>query len=291
MRAVNDARDIRTIGLVVHPKRQIDGALATVHEWAERNGASVGQVEVNGQHRTVADPVAADAVDVILAVGGDGTALAALHAGARASRPVLGVACGSIGALTSVHADRVEWALGEVAAGRFDLRRLPALAMGGDRFAINDAAIVRNGGGQVAAAVSVDGELYARVAGDGVVVSTARGSSAYTLAAGGPLLASGCDSFVITPLAPHGGSIPPLVVGGDSSIELDLDPGHGGMRLEIDGQASESSEARIEISQRSDYARLVTLGDDESLLTGLRRRGLVLDSPRATMREKRGTTS
>ena len=77
--------------------------------------------------------------------------------------------------------------------------------------AINDVVIVRGGPWQITVAIEIDGVLYARVSGDGVVVATPLGSSAYTIAAGGPILAPGAHGFVVTPLAPHGGSCPPLV--------------------------------------------------------------------------------
>ena len=68
--------------------------------------------------------------------------------------------------------------------------------------------------------MSVDDVLYAAVAGDGMVVATALGSSAYTMAAGGPILAAGAKGMAVTPLAPHGGSCPPLVAGMDSRLSL-----------------------------------------------------------------------
>ena len=92
---------------------------------------------------------------------------------------------------------------------------------------VNDVVIVRQGAGQVSAAVRVDGELFIRFAGDGLVIGTQLGSSAYTLAAGGPVLAPGGSGLVFTPLAPHGGCCPPLVAGPESRLEIELDPGHG----------------------------------------------------------------
>ena len=73
------------------------------------------------------------------------------------------------------------------------------------RTAVNDLVVVRQGAGQVIVAVRVDGELFIRFAGDGFVIGTPLGSSAYTLAAGGPMLAPGALGMVFTPLAPHGG--------------------------------------------------------------------------------------
>src|SRR5918993_2596286 len=101
------------IGLAVHPRRELDSALATVREWAERQGAAV--VQVASHERDVAPHGEVTACDLVIALGGDGTALAALHAAAPHDRPVLGVACGSLGALTATTAEDLDEALGSVA--------------------------------------------------------------------------------------------------------------------------------------------------------------------------------
>jgi NAD+ kinase len=278
------------IGLVVHPERKIDNALSAIHEWAERRGLRVGQVAVDGQNRRVADPIEPAECALIVAVGGDGTALAALHSGADVDSPVLGVACGSIGALTSVTADKVESALERVAEGDWRVHSLPALHVsdGNDSWvAINDLAVVRDGDGQLVTGILVDGEIYARVAGDGVIVATPIGSSAYTMAARGPLLTPTCENFVVTPIAAHGGSIPPLVLSGGNELGLELEPGFGGMRLEVDGRGKGSCAPKLTVELRKDYSTLVALDGGEAMIAGLRRRGLVLDSPRAKLREER----
>jgi NAD+ kinase len=278
------------IGLVVHPERDIDGALRAIGEWADARGVRVGQVPVEGQNRKVAERIEPADCELIVAVGGDGTALAALHAGAAASRPVLGVACGSIGALTSVTTDDVESALGQVAEGDWKPQSLPALEVKTDDFAgiaINDIAVVRDGDGQLVSSIFIDGQIYARVAGDGVIVTTPIGSSAYTMAARGPLLTPTCDNVAVTPLAPHGGSIPPLVLSGRNELTLDMQPGFGGMRLEVDGRGTASRATTVTVTRRAGYATLVTLEGGEAMIAGLRRRGLVLDSPRAKLRARR----
>lgn len=279
------------IGLVVHPKRDLDRALAAIQEWADGRGIRVGQVLVDGVDRRVADAIEPGDCDLIAAVGGDGTALAALHAGAASSRPVLGVACGSIGALTSIHADEVEHALGRVAEGDWIPRDLPALFVNDEWIALNDLAVVRDGNGQIVTEIQVDGQIYAAVAGDGVIVATPIGSSAYTMAAGGPLLTPTCDNFAITPLASHGGSVPPLILAGDNELTLDVEPGFGGMRLEVDGKRTDCTATVLTIRRHSRYATLVSLEGGEAMIAGLRKRELVLDSPRAKLRELREAES
>ena len=279
------------VGLVVHPRREIDAALAAIRAWASTRGVTLGQVAIPGQGRRVAEPIDVASCDVVLALGGDGTALAALHAAAPASRPVLGVACGSIGVLTSLQAGDLPAALEYLAAGNWARRALPALEIAagaaGPRFAINDFTAIRDGTGQVITAIRVDDELYARTAGDGLVVATPLGSSAYTMAAGGPILAPGVQAIVVTPLADHGGVAPPLVTGPDSRLSLSVEPGYGGSRFEIDGQETPMEAMEVTVKLRGEYASLINLADEEPVLTGLRRRGLVVDSPRILARDAR----
>ena len=134
----------------------------------------VVQLAAGDGRREVAPPGALQAGDLVVAMGGDGTVLTALRAAATTQAPVLGVACGSLGALSAVTADRFVDALGRVWAGDWTARSLPALAIdaayGADDWAINDLVVVRRGAGQLVAEVAVDGELYVRLAGSGWVV-------------------------------------------------------------------------------------------------------------------------
>jgi NAD+ kinase len=290
-----DARRLRQLGLVVHPRREIGTALAALKDWSAAHGVTVVQVPATGDERQLAEPGDPADCDLIVALGGDGTTLAAVHAAAPFEKAVLGVACGSLGALTAVGAGALRSALDRVDAGDWTPRRLPALEVdAGDaqpHWAVNDFVIVRQGAGQVSADVRVDRELFIRFAGDGLVVATALGSSAYTLAAGGPVLAPGGSGLVFTPLAPHGGCCPPLVAAPDSRLEIELEPGHGGARIELDGQIQDRVEPQIArtfaITLRSHHATLVALGGEEPMLSVLRRRGLLADSPRILARDGR----
>ncbi len=281
------------MGLVVHPRRELDSALETLREWSAAHGTDIVQVPAVGQDREVAPKGATEDCDLIVALGGDGTTLAAMRAAMPARKPVLGVACGSLGALTAVKAPDLDEALDRVASGDWIPRALPALEITGEsaHAGVNDLVIVRQGAGQVMAEVEVDGELYIRMAGDGLVIATPLGSSAYTMAAGGPILAPRAGGMVVTPLAPHGGCAPPLVTAADSILRVKLDPGNGGARLELDGQIEAIIDPRspqdLEVRLRPDLATLVSLGGEETMLAGLRRRRIVLDSPRILARDDR----
>ena len=276
MRAATPQR----VGLVVHPTRPVSDARATLERWAGEHG-----VELLG------DDFAAEHSDLIVALGGDGTVLAALRRAMPAGVPVLGVACGSLGALSAVSADELDTALRRFDAGDWRPRRLPALFAvatdGTSAWAVNDVVIDRRGSGQVAVDVTVDGELYARLAGDGLIVATAAGSSAYSMAAGGPLLAGGTQAFVCTPLAAHGGSTPPLVVPAAAAVSIEVHPGFAGFDVEIDGRRMELPGTRFGVALHPDKVTLVEFGPPSHGLEGLRRRGLVTDSPRVLARDDR----
>jgi NAD+ kinase len=286
---------VKRIGLVVHPRRQLDAPLAALRAWADGHDVALVQVPMAGVERVVAEPGEARDCDVILALGGDGTTLAALHAAARAQKPVLGVACGSLGALTATFADRIPDALDKFAAGDFERKRLPAIEVAGhpgETFvAINDVVVVRKGASQIAVGIDVDGDRFVGFAGDGIVIATPLGSSAYTLAAGGPVVAPGTDAMVLTALAPHGGTAPPLVVARGSDVTLTIGAGYYGARVEVDGHIQELDSLTLKLSWRRDYATLVTFEGAESFFAGLRRRGILADSPRMKARAARSVTS
>jgi NAD+ kinase len=280
------------IALVVHPTRPVDAALEILRPWAEEHGLEIVQLPVvTGEQRKVSPRGDVEPGDLLVALGGDGTVLSALRASAPANAPVLGVACGSLGALTAVPGDRLDEALERVRAGDWIARRLPALVVqpadAPDEWALNDFVVVRRGAGQLVAHVSVDGEPYVRLAGDGVIVASPLGSSAYSMAAGGPVLVGGTPAIVCTPVAMHGGSAPPLVVPASSSVRVEVHPGFAGFDVEIDGHTSPLQALDYRVSLRDERVTLVTLEERGLGLAGLRERRLITDSPRILARDDR----
>ncbi|TML99762.1 MAG: NAD(+)/NADH kinase [Actinobacteria bacterium] len=278
-------------GLVVHPTRDVDEPVGGLRRWAQAHGTRLVQVRVPYDQQRIADQGNPEECDLLIAIGGDGTALAAIRAGVRAGRPVLAVACGSLGVLTSVGDHGLLDALERFSRGDWVPRRLPGLEIrredGSQLFALNDIVIRRGGAGQLRLNVQVDGGLFARLAGDGCVVSTAVGSSAYALAAGGPLVEPELDAFLITPLNIHGGFCPPLVVGATSLIRFEATSSYGGAQLELDGQEGDTLVGPLTIGLGADMATLVGFSDQKSFLAVLRERGIIIDSPRILAEDAR----
>jgi NAD+ kinase len=286
---------LERVGLVIHPTRNVDQPLREIEAWAKELGVEIGQVPFADEKLRMADEIAAEDCDLLLAVGGDGTTLSAIRSSATAGVPVLGVACGSLGVLTVVPAHDVGRALGRFSTGDWIERHLPALVLKPDGvdhvLAFNDIVAVREGEGQVRISARVDNVLFARFAGDGCIVSTPVGSSAYTMAAGGALLPFGLDAFILTALPAHGGFRPPLVIQEDSELELEVDPGYGGARLEVDGQLRDLPAHLLKIRLRSKAATAVGFDDQPPFLSQLRGRGVITDSPRILAEDARRARS
>ena len=189
-------------------------------------------------------------LDLIVALGGDGTMLRAAALGMEAGTPVLGVNLGRLGFLTAAPAARLEQALEQVFSGqahldwRFVLQAGVGGAHGGSAgpyLALNDIVIHSTGGARVTALrLWVDRaegpEDIGSFSADGVILATPTGSTAYSLSAGGPILAPGIECVVVTPICPHSLGVRPLVLPATERILISaLDPDHD-LQLSVDGR-------------------------------------------------------
>jgi NAD+ kinase len=212
---------------------ETEGTLKRLAEEAEKAGVRLRlDPEETRKHRLQPGPAAVldaevkDDVELCVALGGDGTILRALRRYAGTSVPVFGINFGAVGFLATVERGEAEDGIRRALERDFELLRLPAIVLdtGGEavrerRFsdgvqtAINDIAIHRKVGERVAdLAYALQGEEIGRVRCDGLVVSTAAGSTGYNLANGGPVMAWGVEGYVVSFIAPHSLTARALVV-------------------------------------------------------------------------------
>src|SRR5438034_9130069 len=118
---------MRRVGIVLHPTRPVRRALDVLEDWAAAHALELVHLEAEGSRSGRPFDHEVGACDLVAAVGGDGTVLTALHAAAQTRTPVLGVACGSLGALTTVPEAELRAGLDRIAAGQWWPRRLSAL--------------------------------------------------------------------------------------------------------------------------------------------------------------------
>jgi NAD+ kinase len=201
--------------------------------------------------------------DFVVVLGGDGTLLSTARCVAHAGIPILGVNLGSLGFLTEVKQDEIEHALTEVDAGRAELSQRPMLHCQVQRAgkcvatfdALNEVVLNQSAVARITDfEVRVDGIFVAIYKADGVIISTPTGSTAYSLAAGGPILSPDVPGFVITPVASHALTNRPLVVRDTSVIDARILVTREQAFLTVDGQhGTPLAESDVVRCRKSDY--------------------------------------
>jgi NAD+ kinase len=172
-----------------------------------------------------------DIINVAIVVGGDGTMLGFGREIASSGIPLIGVNRGRVGFITDIPLSGAKSVVSQILSGEYVIENRALLATivirGKETIyrsrALNDVTVTRGGiSGMVELSVSVDGQFMYELRADGLIIATPTGSSAYSLAAGGPLLHPRLRSVVITPVAPQKLSNRPIVLPGDSKIEVTL---------------------------------------------------------------------
>lgn len=185
--------------------------------------------------------------DLLIVLGGDGTILQVLHELEECTCPIFGVNIGTLGFLTSVGAGAHIQAVEAIVSGNYELSERTLLSvevMRGDevisrRSALNDAVISRGELSRlIRLDVSIDGGLLTEYNADGLIVSTPTGSTAYSLSAGGPVLAPDSGVFVITPICPHVLTNRSVIVSDQSRIAITPVRQHPDVFLTLDGRAA-----------------------------------------------------
>jgi NAD+ kinase len=203
--------------------------------------------------------------DMVLAVGGDGTMLAAVQNAVAWDVPVLGFNLGTLGFLTEAEPDDVSDVVKRLATGDFEIeKRLTVAATIGERSAVgvNDVVVEKIDSTRlVSLEVVIDGAEFATYRADGLIVATPTGSTAYTFSAGGPIVDPHVEALVLTPVASHSLFDRPFVLPGDAEIAVTVQTDRL-VRVNVDkidlGQLSEGQTVRIEKGERP--ARFVTFG-------------------------------
>ncbi len=250
---MKNEKQIERLGMLVHPEKPEAARLARrLAEICREKGPALVPVDSRNAS-ALAD------VDVVAVLGGDGTILRVLRLMGEKMVPVLGVNLGTMGFLAECAPEALEEAVRRLAAGDYRLEERMLLRVereGGERaLALNDVVVSRGACQRVLQAdVTVDGQAAARFSGDGLVISSPTGSTAYSLSAGGPVVVPQLDCIVLAPVCPHTFSARPMVVSGESQIEAALAPRGAGGRLMLsidggDGIALERAVIRVRRAQ------------------------------------------
>jgi NAD+ kinase len=215
---------VSRIALVIHPQYQrAEEALRLIDEAAKRHGVAV--VRVNGGEALPTDPPC----QVVVSVGGDGTLLAAARRAYPADIPVWGINVGHLGFLTTSGLDTIDEGIESLAKGKYWVERrsmIDAEASGPSgkkvqMVALNDVVVHRDiTSGQLSLEAELNGRHLANYDGDGLIVATPTGSTAYALAASGPILSPTLAALLLTPICSHSLSARSLVFDDTSVLTI-----------------------------------------------------------------------
>jgi NAD+ kinase len=263
---------VHTIGLVLHPKRDCDGAIGTIIGWARQR-----EVTVLGLRDEVAR-INCDAVPVepgelvhraglLVSLGGDGTMLRTMRLIEGHQTPVLGVNVGRLGFLAEVDVDDLPVALSVIDEHRYTVEPRTAVATtlpdGTDVTAFNDIALVRiPGDGLAAVGITVEGHPFVRYGADAVIVSTPTGSTAYNYSIGGPIVSPTVEGLLVGAAAAHSTFNRSLLLSLDERLALDVLAASGRLAVEVDGivRGYVGPGDSLPIRSRRAAARVVRLG-------------------------------
>lgn len=272
----------KTIGLTVKPnltekEKTIDRIVSIV----KKTGAQIAvDAKVMGDVRCVSHypDLAETPVDVLLVLGGDGTILRAVRELPNFSVPLLSVNRGALGFLAEIGMDEAETLLPKLLSGDGEIEERTILQVNVVRgnaevfnsFALNEATISQ---GTIARLLDmrtdISGEPLATFHADGLIVATPTGSTAYSLAAGGPVVHPRMSALILTPINPHSLTQKPIVIPGSSIVGVDIlqsDPGlvttH--VSLTLDGQLyfELQKDDRVIVATHTDSVKFIRRRED-----------------------------
>lgn len=213
-------------------------------------------------------------VDMAIVLGGDGSILRAAEVLRSQPAPILGVNLGHVGFMAEAEKDQLDDVLEQVLAGKFTVRERTTLNVSVwqegkqvfSSWALNEVAVEKNARERMLEVVlEVEKRPLSSFGCDGVLVSTATGSTAYAFSAGGPVVWPNVDAFVVVPISAHALFSRPFVIDNDSSVAIEvLQRSQGGGVMSCDGRRTFelSPGARVEISRGSQSVEMVTLSDE-----------------------------
>lgn len=240
---------MKRLGLIVNTNRPNSAdVLSRVEMWAKKNGWPIVAVEKIVAIRTQDYPSIpaerfAGKVDLLLALGGDGTILTAARSVSESGIPILGINLGTLGFLTAAPPEEVESSLDRVAAGEYEVEDRFMLEVheptGGKLHwsALNDIVIDKGGVARlITVHIHLNGEFVSEIAGDGLIVATPTGSTAYALSVGGPILWPTMQGFLTAPISAHTLAQRPMVFQASDVLRVTVVAVAGEAMLTVDGQ-------------------------------------------------------
>ena len=195
-----------------------------------------------------------------IVLGGDGTLLEGIHRLDGCDIPVVGLNSGRLGFLALAQSSEVDDVFEQIANNSLKIERRAMLAVSGKLdgknqtiYALNEVAVQRLGASMISVDVSIDSLPTLTCNGDGIIISTPTGSTAYSLSAGGPIVAPVCRCLILTPLSPHNLTLRPVVAPDSSTINLKIRTRSNEASISVDNRTfavADNEEIEVKISEK-----------------------------------------
>jgi len=214
--------------------------------------------------------------DMLFSIGGDGTLLDTVPFVRGSGIPILGINLGRLGFLSSISKDEISEAINNLFLGEYSLNKRALLTLkeppgifGDLNFALNELTIYRtNTTSLIVVYVYVDGKFLNSYWGDGLVVATPTGSTAYSLAVGGPIITPGSQNFVVAPIASHNLTVRPIVIQDSSEIKIKISGREEKYLMSLDSrQTTMSKDDELIISRCEFEVNLVQMNNKDFFST------------------------
>jgi NAD+ kinase len=217
-------------------------------------------------------------IDLFITLGGDGTLLDMVTFIRDSDIPVIGINFGRLGFLASINKNDIAAAIKAVVNKQFSLDSRELICInselgifGKDNFALNDITIhKRDDAAMITTHVFLDGEFLNSYWGDGIIISTATGSTAYSLSCGGPIIFPQSNSLVLTPVSPHNLNVRPIVLPDSCTLSFDVETRSANYLVSCDSRTAVMDKTtRFKVNKAGFQLNLIRL-NNESYLSTLR---------------------
>ena len=251
------------LGVIANPKKyEVREVLFKTIEWAEKKNISLfinseicKETGLNDNailQKTKSDEDSIKACDIILVMGGDGTILYTARIAKDFGKPILGINSGRLGFMANTQIEDLERALDCLINNDFTLDKRSFLKantpQGSEFHALNEFLFTRKDSiSMVNVTAEYDGSLINTYWADGLIVASPTGSTAYSLASGGPIVAPGTDVFLVTPINPHTLTTRPLVLNSNHPLRVIIEKQQSEVLFSFDGQVHEIKHFPFEV--------------------------------------------
>ncbi|MBN1620917.1 NAD(+)/NADH kinase [candidate division WOR-3 bacterium] len=239
----------KVVRVLTNPKKDYASVVEKIAAFLLKNGVQIIYGEIPNPKE-----------DLVISLGGDGTMLKAAKTVLHRDTPILGINLGNLGFLADIKAADIDISLIELESGSYKFEKRMNLRLDGSSDALNDVVVMPRLSFRVIHLLCfVDGVFVTEIVGDGVIVSTPTGSTAYSLSAGGPIVRPEMELMIINSISPHSLSLRPLIVSAKSAVNITLCSESA--FVVTDGQTAKkiSKGDEIEIVKSPDYTTLLRL--------------------------------